>query len=112
MKWSTTDKFKVVLGNFKLVYSEDECRLTIPVELLLGKTADYHIGTAVIRHWDNSSEPFRNDQIATIKTNIFVALDHIQIFPENLLLYGARNSINSSLSSGPHAIKPVINGFR
>lgn len=87
--WSDTggisnNGFKVELATFKLVYSEDRRTLTLPVELLQGKTADYNIGTALIQHWDNSSEHFGDDQILTIKRNIFAALDYMGTRYSNL----------------------------
>jgi hypothetical protein len=67
--------FSVKLQNFRLVYREGDHSLTLPVEPLLDGSQD--IGTALIRHWDQSSAPFGKDQVEAIKRNIFAALNHM-----------------------------------
>lgn len=71
--------FCVKLQFLRLIYTERGHKLTIPVEPLRGRVADCEIGTALIRHWDNSKDPFRTDQIFTINQNIFAALDFMNV---------------------------------
>ena len=71
--------FRVKLRAFTLTYVEGQQKLTLPVELLTGKTADYNIGTNLIRHWDDSAEVFQASEKFTIENNIFAALDYMRI---------------------------------
>ena len=76
--------FRVQLAIFgsKLTYCEGDQKLTLPVEYGLNGSCD--IGTALVRHWDDSREPFGKDQIFTIEQNIFAALDFMCVRYTNL----------------------------
>jgi hypothetical protein len=75
-------RVKLATVGFKLIYSEGECKLTLPVEY--GLDGSCNIGTVFIRHWNGSSEIFGKDQIFTIEKNIFAALDHMHIRYTNI----------------------------
>jgi hypothetical protein len=76
--------FRVRLTTFgsKLIYSERDHKLTLPVEYGLDRSCN--IGASLIRRWDDSSEQFRKDQISAIDKNIFLALDHMHVKYTNI----------------------------
>jgi hypothetical protein len=67
---------------FKLIYSEREHKLTLPIEIGLDRSCT--VGTALIRHWDGTSDAFEKDQISSIEKNIFAALDKMHIRCTNI----------------------------
>ena len=70
-------RVKLTVFGFRLIYSEGQSKLTLPVEY--GLHGSCNVGTACIRHWDGSSETFDKSQTVIIENNIFAALDHMHV---------------------------------
>lgn len=70
-------RVRVPLFGLKVIYSEGEHKLTIPLEV--GLDGSFDIGTALIRTWDDSSIRFEANQVRTIERNIFAAFDKLHI---------------------------------